>query len=125
MRPDKFDMINSRFLADGINSNRWESLVLEYKLLLRPGGWLQMAEIQWEFHSHSDHDLTNLTVWSGTYREALLGMQKDPDVIRRLERFARQAGFERVHGITRNIQVGNWRPGSCFVRVDCDRPSAN
>ena len=126
IQPDMFDLINSRFLTDGINKDRWQSLVKDYKQLLKPGGWLQMIEIRWEFHSSSDQALPSLTVWSKAYMEALSLMQKDPDITEsRLERFARWAGFEQVHKNTRRVLVGNWRPGSHLVRVGCERSSAD
>ena len=126
VRPDKFDMINSRFLTDGINFDRWLSLILEYKQLLRPGGWLQMAEIRWTFRSHSDHDLPNLTLWSNTHREALLAMQKDPDVTeRRLEWYPRRVGFEHVEEQIHNVPVGSWRPGGYLTRIACECSSAD
>ena len=122
---ERFNMINSRFLTDGIYKDRWEPLIREYKLLLKPGGWLQMVEVRWRFLSRSDKALPNLTAWSDEYMNALSSMKKDPKIIARLEQLVRFAGFEGVEGRTCNIPVGNWRPGSCFARVGHERPSAD
>lgn len=121
-----FDLINSRFLTDGIDKDRWQSLIEEYKLLLKPRCWLQMVEVLWKFHSPSDQALSSLDEWSKAYMNALTLMQKDPDITEsRLEWFARRAGFEQVHKNTRRVMVGNWRPGSYLVRVGCERSSAD
>lgn len=44
LRPEKFHLINSRLLIDGINANRWVTYVKDLKAVLCPGGWLQMVE---------------------------------------------------------------------------------
>lgn len=111
LKPEGFDLINSRFLADGINKERWEPLVGEYKALLRPRGWLQMAEAQWLFGSRSGQDLPALTTWSETYYDGLGRMGKAPDIARRLEQIVRFAGFAQVSATTHDIQFESWRPG--------------
>lgn len=121
-----FDLINSRFLTDGINKDRWQSLIKEYKQLLKPGGWLQMIEIRWTFRSQSDHALPGLNAWTDAYEKSLSDMQKDPKITAsNLEWFARQAGFERVHKDTRRVLVGNWEPGSYRARIGCKFPGAD
>jgi hypothetical protein len=119
LKPEGFDLINSRFLADGINKERWEPLVREYKALLRPGGWLQMAEAQWLFGSRSGQALPALTIWSETYYNGLTRMRKAPDIAGRLEQIVRFAGFQQVSAITHDIQVESWRPGthSCLLTL--------
>jgi hypothetical protein len=112
LKPEEFDLINSRFLADGINKERWKPLVEEYKKLLRPGGWLQMAEAQWLFRSQSGQDLPALKEWSKKYYEGLSLMRKAPDIARQLERIVRWEGFERVSATTHDIHLEGWRPGT-------------
>lgn len=51
LRPEKFHLINSRLLADGINASRWATYVKDLKAVLCPGGWLQMVEIHPLFQS--------------------------------------------------------------------------
>jgi SAM-dependent methyltransferase len=126
VKPDMFDLINSRFLTDGINMDRWQSLIRECKRLLKPGCWLQMVEVRWQFDSPGDQALSHLTEWSDAYMDALNGMQKDSKVTEsRLEWFVRSAGFERVQKITRRIPVGNWRPGSYLAHIDRARVRAD
>ena len=112
LNPKKFDLINSRFLADGINKERWEPMVGEYKALLKPGGWLQMAEAQWLFSSRSGQDLPALRKWSSIYHGGLSRMRKTPNIAERLEQIVRFAGFERVSATTHDIQVEGWLPGT-------------
>lgn len=123
---ETFDLINSRFLTDGIDKERWESLTQEYKKWLKPGGWLQMAEVQWTFHSQSGQELPNLSRWSKAYSDALKGMHKDPDITTpkdpdittsRLEKHVRWAGFELVSAQVHDILLGDWHPGTCHAHV--------
>lgn len=44
LRPEKFHLINSRLLIDGIDAARWPSYVKDLKAVLCPSGWLQMVE---------------------------------------------------------------------------------
>jgi hypothetical protein len=113
LKSGTFDLINSRFLVDGIDVQRWEPLVLEYKVLLKHKAWLQMAEVQWKFHSQSNRDLPALKKWSKKYYEALCEMGKRPDVAEGpLEHAMRWAGFEHVNCTTHRIPVGEWRAGT-------------
>ena len=108
-----FDLINSRFLVDGVDGGRWESLIAEYNALLKHKAWLQMAEVQWTFHSQSNHELPALNVWSDAYHDALRLMRKNPNVAAvELERHVRFAGFQQVDGKTYDIPVGEWRAGA-------------
>jgi SAM-dependent methyltransferase len=112
LAPSTFDLINHRFLVDGINTPRWDSLLPEYRELLKPGGWLQMVEVQWTFQSQSNVELPALKIWSDTYFEALHIMQKNPLVARDLERRVRFAGFERFQTKKHQISIGEWRRGT-------------
>jgi SAM-dependent methyltransferase len=110
--PGTFDLINSRFLADGINESRWKPLIKEYWQLLKPGGWLQMAEGQWTFRSQSNVDLPALKVWSDAYFGALRQMQKNLLIASDMEHLMRRySGFERVEKTVHQISIGEWRTG--------------
>ena len=110
---EKFDLINSRFLVDGIGKDRWEPLIGEYKKLLKRGGWLQMAEVQWIFHSKSNHALPELARWSEAFYDALRSKDRRPDVASKLDQFVRFGGFASADDKTHDIPVGSWRPGKC------------
>ncbi|KAI1437183.1 hypothetical protein GGR50DRAFT_117982 [Xylaria sp. CBS 124048] len=48
-----FDIINSRLVAGGINRDRWAGYLRDIFESLRPGGWVQMVEI--DFNAQSDN----------------------------------------------------------------------
>jgi len=109
---NRFHLINSRFLVDGINKERWKPLIEEYRERLKHQGWLQMAEVQWIFYSRSNHALPALTQWSDAFYEALRRMDKMPDIACELEKFVRfNGGFQRVVSTTHDVPIGQWRQG--------------
>lgn len=114
LRPESFDLINSRYLADGINANRWSSYVRELKYLLKPGGWLQMVEIQFPFQSSSGllPDNSCLTRWWQWYSRALDRMSKNVRVGRELGQLLTTHGFQHVRAISHDLPIGDWNPGS-------------
>lgn len=114
LEPKTYDLINSRFLVDGIDEERWQPLIREYEVLLKHKAWLQMVEVQWEFHSQSSHALEALDEWSKAYYGALVRMGRKPEVVavERLEQLVRWAGFQHVDGKTYNVPTGEWRAGA-------------
>lgn len=111
-----FDLVNSRLVAGGINTERWTGYIRDIFRSLRPGGWVQMVEI--DFNAQSDNGAladssfarvraameprayTSLTdsalrQWSQTY---LFAMEqcKNPRAPRRLGGWLRNAGFTDV-----------------------------
>ncbi|KAJ3574999.1 hypothetical protein NPX13_g4182 [Xylaria arbuscula] len=92
-----FDLINSRLVAGGINSERWTGYIRDILRCLRPGGWVQMVEI--DFNAQSDNgalaDNSALRQWSQTYLYAM-EQCKNPRAPRRLGSWLRHAGFTDV-----------------------------
>ncbi|KAI0406121.1 S-adenosyl-L-methionine-dependent methyltransferase [Xylaria palmicola] len=92
-----FDLINSRLVAGGINSERWTGYIRDMFRCLRPGGWVQMVEI--DFNAQSDNgaiaDNSALRQWSQTYLYAM-EQCKNPRAPRRLGGWLRNAGFTEV-----------------------------
>ncbi|KAI8956080.1 S-adenosyl-L-methionine-dependent methyltransferase [Xylaria longipes] len=92
-----FDLVNSRLVAGGINTGRWTGYIRDIFRSLRPGGWVQMVEI--DFNAQSDNgalaDNSALRQWSQTY---LFAMEqcKNPRAPRRLGGWLRNAGFTDV-----------------------------
>ena len=111
--PESFDLINSRLLAEGINADRWSSYVRELKLLLRPGGWLQMVEIQLPFQSSSGrlNDDSCLTRWWQWYSWALQRMGKNVRIGRELQRLLATEGFTNVTARSIDLPIGDWNSG--------------
>lgn len=113
LKRDMYHLINSRFLADGIEEGRWAGLITEYMGLLAPGGWLQMVEFEWVFQSSRGRDLPHLEKWWNMYSGALRGMRrrKDPVIVRRLYHLMYTAGFERMAEERIDIPIGKWANG--------------
>ncbi|TRX98333.1 hypothetical protein FHL15_000978 [Xylaria flabelliformis] len=91
------DDLNMPLVAGGINTERWTGYIRDIFRSLRPGGWVQMAEI--DFNAQSDNgalaDNSALRQWSQTY---LFAMEqcKNPRAPRRLGGWLRNAGFTDV-----------------------------
>lgn len=117
---EEFDLINSRFLADGINTKRWPVLIKDCLQLLVPGGWLQMVEPVWAFQSDIGQDLPCLETWWNHYADALRMMEKNARVGRELSvhmgkahiRGVRmgEANFQNIWSDAQNIPAAGWNP---------------
>ncbi|KAK3116732.1 hypothetical protein LTR53_002565 [Teratosphaeriaceae sp. CCFEE 6253] len=112
LSPEQFHLINSRFLADGINADRWPSYIRELKRMLIPGGWLQMVELELRFQSDNGRLASDnsapLYVWSECYRRLMIQRNRDPRVGSRLRQYLEAEGFEQVyHGMPR-LAIGGW-----------------
>jgi len=105
-----FHLINSRFLADGINTDRWPPLVRECLHLLLPGGWLQMVEPLWVFQSGSQ-DLPCLREWRLNYAKAQERMGKNPRVGPRLSGYMVQAKFQDITSKAIKVPAAGWKVG--------------
>ena len=113
LRPDTFDLVNSRLLAEGINASRWPSYVRDLKHMLKEGGWLQMVELQ--FHCQSSagllRDESYLTRWWQWYASTLERMGKNPRIGRDLPRILAAEGFENVGVRSLMLPIGDWSQG--------------
>lgn len=110
--PRSFDLINSRFLAPGINKRRWPEYVRDLARLLKRGGWLQMLE--WGYLIQSDSGMLPANSycrrWNDLYREALDGT-KDLRVGQRLRELMEGAGLRNVQATPQMIPIGTWKEG--------------
>ena len=116
LRPETFDLINSRLLAEGINAARWSSYVRDLKHLLKPGGWLQMVEIQYPFQSYNGSlpEQSFLNRWWQWYSWALQQMGKNPRIGRDLQGLLTAERFEHVSGFNLDLPIGTWNPSMLF-----------
>ena len=120
LEPRSFDLINSRCIAEGILHNRWTSYVEELRKLLKPGGYLQMVEIQYQFQSNAGRSIPHLTMWNEEYKNVLNSdaqpdYRRNPRAGRSLEVWLRRAGFEGVQCRNLELPVGGWKAGERIV----------
>ncbi|KAI5366338.1 Putative S-adenosyl-L-methionine-dependent methyltransferase [Septoria linicola] len=108
LRPETFDLINSRMLSDGINANRWESYVRELAALLKPNGWLQMVEFHAIFQSDSGREAPFLSRWWDWYSQKMIQMGKNPRVASQLRPMMVSAGLTDVNYYVLRLPIGNW-----------------
>jgi hypothetical protein len=113
LRPESFDLINSRLLAEGINASRWSSYVRELKHMLKPGGWLQMVELEPWIQSSAGllNEHSHLTRWWQWYSSTMERMGKNPRIGRELRQHLQTEGFVHLHGGTIDLPIGSWRTG--------------
>lgn len=113
LRPESFDLINSRLLADGINASRWQSYIQELKYMLKYGGWLQMVEVEPFIQSSNGRLDQNsfLTRWWQWYSTAQQHVRKNPRVGRELRQHLQSEGFAHIHGGSIDLPIGGWRSG--------------
>lgn len=129
LRPESFDLINSRFVADGIDTSRWPGYVDDLRKLLRPGtGWLQMAEVELLFQSDNGmlryDNSEHLFVWQQWYANAMQRIGKDPRAGRRLGAHMRSAGFRDVRERQIRLEIGAWNTSqSSILMCQCDTAS--
>jgi hypothetical protein len=116
LKPETFDFINSRMLADGIDRDRWPTYVKELHALLRPDGWLQMIETHPLFQSDSGREAPALQRWFEWYIEAMNRMNKDARVGARLRELMIDAGFRDVRYSVVKMPIGMWDRGKFTTR---------
>ncbi|KAH0290269.1 hypothetical protein KCU62_g3820, partial [Aureobasidium sp. EXF-3399] len=120
---DKYDLVNSRFLADSINASRWASYVQDLHDRLRDGGWLQMLEAQFNIQSRSGRPLEYLSRWWNIYSQALERQNKDPRVGTELPRHLHNAGFINIAVEPKQLPVGEWHQDPRLREVGRDMKS--
>lgn len=120
---DKYDLVNSRFLADSINASRWASYVQDLHDRLRGGGWLQMLEAQFNIQSRSGRPLEYLSRWWNIYSQALERQNKDPRVGTELSRHLHNAGFINIAVEPKQLPVGEWHQDPRLREVGRDMKS--
>jgi hypothetical protein len=115
-----YDLIHSRFVAPGIKRSRWASYVRDMRVLLRPRGWIQLAEYQLHIMSNNGRATEQSAVyrwWQG-YARAMTDLHHDPRVGPRLHDIVSAAGFRDVQVQYMRLPVGGWDPGTYGVRFE-------
>ncbi|KAL2292650.1 hypothetical protein FJTKL_07756 [Diaporthe vaccinii] len=104
-----FDMVHSRCVAGGINTDRWNEYTKELSRVLVAGGWCQMVEVYFNAQSNNGTltDGHGLRRWSQLYLQGLQP-EKDGRAGIRLEELMRNAGFENVESRMMQVPLCGW-----------------
>lgn len=117
-----YDLVHSRFLCPGIKSNRWPSYIGDIKLLLRPGGWLQMVEYYPLIQSDSGRLTEQAAVrrWWLAYESSMGRLDRDPRIGRRLQQFMIEKGYRDVTVDIERLPIGAWQPDPVKASIGRD-----
>lgn len=112
-----YDLIHSRFVSPGIKGNRWASYIQDMKVLLRPGGWIQLMEYYPLIQSDSGRltDEAAVRRWWLSYEASMRRLQRDPRIGRRLHDLLIQSGYRDVVVEVEHLPIGGWHPGLCSL----------
>ncbi|KAF2684566.1 S-adenosyl-L-methionine-dependent methyltransferase [Lentithecium fluviatile CBS 122367] len=107
-----YDLVHSRFVAQGIKAGRWTAYVQDIKRLLRPNGWLQMMEYYPNIQSDNGRlsSQSALSRWWEAYASAMERSNRNPRVGHRLQQIMTEAGLRDVGGSIFHLPIGGWDP---------------
>lgn len=125
---NRYNLINSRFLASGIDRHRWPGYIEDMFGRLRSGGWLQMTEAYMNIQSSSGRrdEAPNIGRWWDLYSTALEQQGKDPRVAIAVANFGQRAwvnlnslmvetGFINVETEMHQLPIGEWPSGKQYL----------
>ncbi|CCX16239.1 S-adenosyl-L-methionine-dependent methyltransferase [Pyronema domesticum] len=106
---DKFDLVHSRNVAQGIDKGRWRSYIGDCARVVKPGGWLQFIEPYHVVQSDNgtltdDHAVRQFSM---QYSDVLEG-KKDVRAAMHLEAWFREAGLVDVEYTMIPIPLNAW-----------------
>lgn len=113
-----YDFIHSRCVGPGIRRDRWSGYIRDMKTLLKPNGWVQVAEYYHNIQSDSgrltqDHALYK---WGVMYRGLMHEhLNRDPRVGPSLADKLRHRSFRHVRARCFRIPIGEWPTGECLL----------
>ncbi|KAJ4291670.1 hypothetical protein N0V90_009565 [Kalmusia sp. IMI 367209] len=108
-----YDLIHSRFVAQGIKINRWAPYVQDMKRLVRPNGFVEMVEYYLNIQSDNGRLTTEsaLRRWWDAYVAAMQRSNRNPRIAQTLQQLLADAGFRDVGGTTLHLPIGGWHTG--------------
>jgi SAM-dependent methyltransferase len=113
--PDQtFDYTHQRFLVAAIPAARWPDVVRELVRVTRPGGWVELLEINNVFQNPGP-ETRHLCEWI-TSVSTMLGF--DANAVPSIGRWLEEAGLERVETQDIVVPLGEWggRAGALLKR---------
>jgi len=116
-KANQYDLIHSRFVYPGIKTARWARYIRDMKLLLRPGGWIQIMEYIPIVQSHNGRltDQSAVRRWWQSYQAAMLRADRDPRIGRRLSQILQENRYRDVEVDVEQLHIGGWSPGAEFL----------
>jgi hypothetical protein len=120
-KANQYDLIHSRFVAPGIKTGRWARYLRDMKLLLRPGGWVQVMEYLPIIQSHNGRLTDGAAVrrWWDSYQAAMARMDRDPRIGRRLSQLLLENRYRDVGVDVKQLDIGGWSTGTM---IPCNMP---
>jgi hypothetical protein len=114
-----YDLIHSRFIVPGVKRSRWSSYIRDMRVLLRPGGWIQMVEYQLHIQSDTGQltDQSAVYRWWHGYSSSMATLNRDPRVGPRLQQLMDAERLRDTQTEYMRLPVGGWHPGTC--RLSC------
>ncbi len=113
--PDQsFDYTHQRFLVSAIPGARWPDVIRELVRVTRPGGWIELLEIN-NLFLNPGPETTRLATWI-TQVSAALGF--DANAVPGLGHWLEEAGLQRVESQDIVVPLGEWggRVGALLKR---------
>ena len=113
--PDQtFDYTHQRFLVAAIPAARWPSVIHELVRVTRPGGWVELLEINNVFQN-AGPETKRLAEWITTVSTAL-GF--DANAVPSIGRWLKEEGLQRVETQDIVVPLGGWggRAGTLLKR---------
>lgn len=109
-KANQYDLIHSRFVFPGIKTERWPRYIRDVKLLLRPGGWVQVMEYLPIIQSHNGRLTEDSAVrrWWQSYQAAMTRMDRDPRIGRRLSQLLVENRYRDVAVDILQLHIGGW-----------------
>lgn len=106
--PNSFDYLYSRMLVCGMTD--WRGYIAQAKELVKPGGWVELQELEAIFYDHDRQRIDEDWTW---HKDIFAGARKvglEMDVGRKLEGYLKDAGFVDVESRFYRWMYGKW-PG--------------
>ncbi|KAI4923403.1 hypothetical protein J4E85_008441 [Alternaria conjuncta] len=121
-KANHYDLIHSRFVFPGIKSGRWNGYIRDMRLLLRPGGWVQIMEYLPIIQSHNGRltDENAVRRWWQEYQGAMAGMDRDPRIGRRLKQLLLDNRYRDVDVDIVQLHIGDWSKNEAQASIGRD-----
>jgi SAM-dependent methyltransferase len=103
---DRFDFVHQRLLQSGVPLASWSGVVNELVRVTRPGGWIELVEIENQVKSGGPATtrLLELLLELAGSR----GLDRSGVLFRQLDQYLRDGGLVEVHRRDVDVPLGEW-----------------